>query len=46
MDACYFGFSNQITPLKWARSQFLKMANNTGPLKNWVLKYAISGELN
>ena len=46
MDACYFGFSNQTTPLKWARSQFLKMANNTGPLKNWVLKYAISGELN
>ncbi len=46
MDACYFGFSNQITPLKWARSQFLRMANNTGPLKNWVLKYAISGELN
>ena len=45
MDACYFGFSNQITPLKWARSQFLKMANNTSPLKNWVLKYAISGEL-
>lgn len=46
MDACYFGFSNQIAPLKWARSQFLKIANNTGPLKNWVLKYAISGELN
>ena len=45
MDACYFGFSNQITPLKWARSQFLKIANNTGPVKNWVLKYAISGEL-
>ncbi|ALS32453.1 2-octaprenyl-3-methyl-6-methoxy-1,4-benzoquinol hydroxylase [Pseudoalteromonas translucida KMM 520] len=46
MDACYFGFSNQITPLKWARSQFLKIANNAGPVKNWVLKYAISGELN
>ncbi|MBO7927088.1 FAD-dependent monooxygenase [Pseudoalteromonas sp. K222D] len=46
MDACYFGFSNQIAPLKWARSQFLKIANNTGPVKNWVLKYAISGELN
>ncbi|KDC51704.1 tungsten formylmethanofuran dehydrogenase [Pseudoalteromonas fuliginea] len=45
MDACYFGFSNQVAPLKWARSQFLKMANNTGPIKNWVLKYAISGEL-
>ena len=44
MDACYFGFSNQIAPLKWARSQFLKMANNTGVVKNWVLKYAISGE--
>jgi 2-octaprenyl-3-methyl-6-methoxy-1,4-benzoquinol hydroxylase len=45
MDACYFGFSNHITPLKWARSQFLKMANNTGSVKKWVLKYAISGEL-
>jgi len=45
MDACYFGFSNQIAPLKWARSQFLKMANNTGVVKNWVLKYAISGEI-
>ncbi|WP_372762938.1 FAD-dependent monooxygenase [Pseudoalteromonas sp.] len=46
MDACYFGFSNQVAPLQWARSQFLKLANNSGPLKNWVLKYAISGELN
>lgn len=45
MDACYFGFSNQVAPLKWARSQFLKIANNAGPVKNWVLKYAISGEL-
>lgn len=45
MDACYFGFSNQITPLQWARSRFLKLANKTGPVKNWVLKYAISGEL-
>lgn len=45
MDACYFGFSNQVTPLQWARNRFLKMANNTGPIKNWVLKYAISGTL-
>ena len=45
MDACYFGFSNQVTPLQWARSRFLKMANTTGPVKNWVLKYAISGEV-
>lgn len=45
MDACYFGFSNQLTPLQWARNRFLKLANNTGPVKNWVLKYAISGEL-
>ncbi|MBB1333759.1 FAD-dependent oxidoreductase [Pseudoalteromonas sp. SG43-7] len=45
MDACYFGFSNQLTPLQWARSQFLKMANKTGPVKHWVLKYAISGEI-
>ncbi len=45
MDACYFGFSNQLTPLQWARNRFLKIANNTGPVKNWVLKYAISGEI-
>ncbi|WP_210114643.1 FAD-dependent oxidoreductase [Pseudoalteromonas sp. KS88] len=45
MDACYFGFSNQLTPLQWARNRFLKIANSTGPIKNWVLKYAISGEL-
>ena len=45
MDACYFGFSNQVTPLQWARSRFLKMANNTGLVKNWVLKYAISGKV-
>ncbi|KPH60191.1 MULTISPECIES: FAD-dependent monooxygenase [Pseudoalteromonas] len=46
MDACYFGFSNQVAPLKWARSQFLKMANDSGFLKNQLLKYAISGQLN
>lgn len=45
MDTCYFGFSNHVTPLQWARSRFLKMANTSGPVKNWVLKYAISGEL-
>ncbi|PHN89494.1 tungsten formylmethanofuran dehydrogenase [Pseudoalteromonas sp. 3D05] len=45
MDACYFGFSNQLTPLQWARNRFLKIANSTGPIKNWVLKYAISGTL-
>lgn len=45
MDACYFGFSNEIKPLSWARSKFLKLANNKGPAKNWVLKYAISGTL-
>lgn len=45
MDACYFGFSNQLAPLSWARSQFLKMANKSGTVKNWVLKYAISGDL-
>ena len=45
MDACYFGFSNELQPLSWARSKFLKLANNIGPAKNWVLKYAISGTL-
>ena len=37
--------SQMIKPLSWARSKFLKLANNIGPAKNWVLKYAISGTL-
>jgi 2-octaprenyl-3-methyl-6-methoxy-1,4-benzoquinol hydroxylase len=45
MDACYFGFSNTITPLQWARNHLLKVANLNSPVKNWVLEYAISGKL-
>lgn len=41
MDACYFGFSNTISPLRWARRHILKTANINSPLKKWVLKYAI-----
>lgn len=45
MDACYFGFSNSLAPLAWARSQFLTLANKATPVKKQLLKYAV-GELN
>ena len=45
MDACYLGFSNQIPPLKWLRNKVLATAERSGPLKNWVLKYAIGEKL-
>ncbi|KJY95998.1 FAD-dependent oxidoreductase [Pseudoalteromonas ruthenica] len=41
MDACYWGFSNESGPLKWGRNLFLRAANQAGPIKDWVLKYAI-----
>ncbi|MCF2860155.1 FAD-dependent oxidoreductase [Pseudoalteromonas sp. SMS1] len=43
MDACYFGFSNELKPLKSLRSLALKLANNAGPLKREVLKHAMGG---
>ncbi|MDK2594865.1 FAD-dependent oxidoreductase [Pseudoalteromonas obscura] len=43
MDACYFGFSNEIKPLKSLRSLALKMANKAGPIKREVLKHAMGG---
>jgi 2-octaprenyl-3-methyl-6-methoxy-1,4-benzoquinol hydroxylase len=43
MDACYFGFSNTLSPLKLLRNSALKLANNAGPLKTQVLKYALGG---
>lgn len=41
MDACYFGFSNDVEPLRIAREFILKMANNAGPIKAQVLKHAM-----
>ena len=43
MDACYFGFSNEVAPLKLLRNSALKLANNAGPLKAQVLKHAMGG---
>ncbi|NOU52536.1 tungsten formylmethanofuran dehydrogenase [Pseudoalteromonas sp. JBTF-M23] len=41
MDACYFGFSNEIKPLKLLRNGVLKIANQAGPLKRKVLEHAM-----
>ena len=41
MDAFYFGFSNQLAPLKWARNAVLKTAERSTALKRQVLKYAL-----
>ncbi|MBV7315890.1 FAD-dependent monooxygenase [Shewanella sp. NIFS-20-20] len=41
MDAFYAGFSNRILPLKLLRNAALKLADNSGPIKDWVLKYAL-----
>ena len=41
MDACYVGFSNDIKPLSVLRNMALKVANNAGPLKLSVMKYAM-----
>ncbi|MBS3798919.1 FAD-dependent oxidoreductase [Pseudoalteromonas sp. BDTF-M6] len=43
MDACYFGFSNSVTPLKRLRNLALSAANKAGPLKRQVLKHAMGG---
>ncbi|RZM83165.1 tungsten formylmethanofuran dehydrogenase [Pseudoalteromonas rubra] len=43
MDACYFGFSNEIAPLKHLRNLVLKVANHAGPIKREVLKHAMGG---
>ena len=44
MDACYFGFSNDIKPLKHLRNLALKVADNAGVLKKQVLKHAMGGD--
>lgn len=41
MDVFYGGFSNDITPLKLLRNVGLKLAENSGPVKQQVLKYAM-----
>lgn len=41
MDLFYKGFSNDIAPLKVLRNAALKIAENSGPMKEQVLKYAL-----
>lgn len=41
MDFFYKGFSNDFGPLKLMRNAVLKVADNTGPIKTQVLKYAL-----
>ncbi|MEZ9527279.1 2-octaprenyl-3-methyl-6-methoxy-1,4-benzoquinol hydroxylase [Enterovibrio norvegicus] len=41
MDVFYGGFSNDIVPLKLLRNIGLKLAENSGPIKTQVLKYAM-----
>jgi len=41
MDFFYKSFSNDLAPLKFVRNAALKVAENAGPLKSQVLKYAL-----
>ncbi|HBC3406602.1 TPA: 2-octaprenyl-3-methyl-6-methoxy-1,4-benzoquinol hydroxylase [Vibrio parahaemolyticus] len=41
MDFFYKGFSNDLGPVKFARNAALKLAENSGPIKAQVLKYAL-----
>ncbi|PMH37475.1 2-octaprenyl-3-methyl-6-methoxy-1,4-benzoquinol hydroxylase [Vibrio sp. 10N.286.49.B3] len=41
MDLFYKTFSNNILPMKLARNIALKLAENSGPIKKQVLKYAL-----
>ena len=41
MDIFYKAFSNNLAPLKLARNAVMKIADNSGPLKKQVLKYAL-----
>lgn len=41
MDAFSYGFSNDIAPLKLLRNLGLRLANQPGPLKREVMRYAI-----
>ncbi|MGU3845660.1 FAD-dependent monooxygenase, partial [Vibrio diabolicus] len=41
MDFFYKSFSNDLGPLKFVRNAALKFAENSGPIKAQVLKYAL-----
>lgn len=41
MDAFYYGFSNDILPLKLLRNGLLRLADNAGAIKQQALKYAV-----
>jgi 2-octaprenyl-3-methyl-6-methoxy-1,4-benzoquinol hydroxylase len=41
MDAIYGAFSNEHKPLRFMRNLGLKLANNSGPIKKKVMKYAM-----
>jgi 2-octaprenyl-3-methyl-6-methoxy-1,4-benzoquinol hydroxylase len=41
MDLFYKGFSNDLPPVKLLRNAAFKLAENAGPLKQQVLKYAL-----
>ena len=41
MDAIYGAFSNQHAPLRLLRNLGLKLANNSGPIKQQAMKYAM-----
>lgn len=41
MDVFYKGFSNELTPVKFARNLALLAADKSGPLKKQALKYAL-----
>ena len=44
MDFFYKGFSHDLKPIKMVRNAALKLADNAGPLKTRVLKYALGLE--
>lgn len=41
MDVFYKGFSNELTPVKFARNLALLVADKSGPIKKQALKYAL-----
>lgn len=41
MDACYFAFSNEITPLKVLRQGAIAGLSKLSPIKSQMLKYAV-----
>ncbi len=40
MDLCYYGFSNELSPIKLARTQALSLLNGLTPVKNLIARYA------